>query len=251
MSSNGPELSERSREIRRKVLDLAKNIPGAHLGGSFSEVEIMISLYDHVMTADDRFILSKGHACFPYYVLLREKGYKPNISSHPDRDDANGIYCTTGSLGHGLPMGVGMATARKLKGEKGDIYVLMSDGECQEGTTWESALLANKFGLDNLIVVVDYNRIQATDFVDNVLPLGDLKEKFRAFGFSSCDTDGHCVRSLIRDLTTRLENKPRAVIAHTVKGKGISFMENDSTWHARKINPEQIAQAYAELGDKR
>ena len=134
-------MRERCRNLRIKTLDLALETGLAHLPGSFSIIEMLAVLNDKVLRPEDTFILSKGHACLPYYLLLREKGYNPHLSGHPEIDPANGIPCTTGSLGHGLPMGVGMALARKLMKEPGRTYVMMSDGECQEGTTWESSLI--------------------------------------------------------------------------------------------------------------
>ena len=149
------DLTERGKELRKKVIDLGLEKGDAHLGGSFSEIEILIALFDIVLKEEDKFILSKGHACHPLYILLRERGCNPKISGHPDICETEGLFCTTGSLGHGLPIGVGMAFARKKLNKEGKIYVLMGDGECQEGTTWESSLIANHHKLDNLVVIFD------------------------------------------------------------------------------------------------
>ena len=169
------EFEAKAKKLRRQVLEFGIERGEAHFGGSFSEIEILISLYDLVMKPEDKFILSKGHACEPFYILLREKGYSPTISGHPDIDLKNGICCTTGSLGHGLPMGIGMAFAKKIKKHGGKIYVLVGDGECQEGTTWESALIAAHHKLDNLVLIVDHNKLQALDGVENILSLKNLK----------------------------------------------------------------------------
>lgn len=232
--------------LRLKVLDLALKNTDAHLGGSFSEIELLISLFDY-LKKDDKFILSKGHACLPYYALLQEKGYNPKILPHPNLDPANGIYCTTGSLGHGLPIGVGMAYAKKIKNEPGNIYVLMGDGECQEGTTWESALIASHYNLENLIAIVDNNKIQAVDWVNKVISLGDLVNKFKSFGWNSLSIDGHCFEDINRSLNNPINQKPYAIIANTIKGKGVSYMENNPEWHARRVTPERVNQAYIEL----
>ncbi len=238
--------SKRCNDLRIKVLDLSLETGLAHIGGSFSMIELLVSLYDDILKEDDKFILSKGHACLPYYLLLREKGYNPHLSGHPEIDIKNGIPCTTGSLGHGLPISVGMAMARKFKDHPGRIYVMMSDGECQEGTTWESSLIASRHKLNNLTAIIDYNKIQATDWVNNVLPLGDLGKKFEAFGWHHIEIDGHNQYEISSALKTETD-QPYAIIANTIKGKGVSYMENDPAWHAKKPTPERLQKAYNEL----
>lgn len=239
------DLSKKAKELRRNVLKLASETGEAHIGGSFSQIEILVSLYDEVLKDQDKFILSKGHAYAPLYLLLKEKGYNPHFSGHPDIDVENGICCTTGSLGHGLPIGTGMAFARKLKGQKGRIYVLMSDGECQEGTTWEASDIASQYKLSNLITIVDYNEIQALSRVEDVSP-ANFMNKFNAFGWYVDEVDGHNFQQLISTLKKEVE-KPHMIIAHTTKGKGVSYMENDSSWHAKPPTEEQLKQAYEEL----
>lgn len=240
----------RYKDLRIRTLDLSLESGLSHLAGSFSMIELLSTLYDSVLKTEDKFILSKGHACLPYYLLLREKGLNPHISGHPEIDPTNGIYCTTGSLGHGLPIGVGMALALQLRNQNGRVYVLMSDGECQEGTTWESSLIASKFKLKNLTAIIDNNKIQATDWVENVLPLGDLGKKFEAFGWHVRQINGHDFYAI--DEALRIEpSQPYMIIANTVKGKGASYMENDPEWHAKKPKPERLEQAYRELrGEK-
>ena len=241
------ELLERSKQIRRDTLNLAVNNGGYHFGGSFSATEILISLYDHILRAEDKFILSKGHACWPWYVLLKERGYDPKIEGHPSIDPANGICCTTGSLGHGLPMGIGIAMAKKIKKEEGRIYVLMGDGECQEGTTWESLLTARNHQLDNLTAIVDSNGIQGSGFVEGVLPIKGLEKVAETLGWSVSEIDGHSIPDIVSALRERVQDKPRMIIAHTIKGRGVSFMENRPEWHSKFPDPEQLKQAYKEL----
>lgn len=245
-------LNERSKQIRRDTIALSKANGGYHYGGCFSAVEILIALYDHVLTDDDRFILSKGHACWPWYVLLREKGFNPKLTGHPTRDEYNGVLCSTGSLGHGLPTGIGIALAKKIKGEKGRVFVLIGDGECQEGTTWESLLIAGHHKLDNLIVIVDWNGIQGSDFVHNILNMqrmnspGILWVTAEEAGWITARRDGHDIIGLVDSLG---EPARRAflLIADTIKGKGVSFMENNPKWHACWPNAEEEAQALKEL----
>lgn len=241
------ELNKRSKEIRKKTIDLASQNGGYHFGGSFSAVEILLALYDSVLKDEDKFILSKGHACFPWYVILREKGYNPQLSGHPSIDEQNDVCCTTGSLGHGLPLGIGMAMAKKFKKEAGLVYVLMGDGECQEGTTWESLLTAPHHKLDNLIAIVDNNRIQGSDFVENILPIKGLEKVAEILGWFVCEIDGHSYSEILGALAETVTGKPKLIIAHTIKGRGVSYMENKPEWHANFPNPEQMKQAYKEL----
>ncbi len=239
-------MERRSRELRKKVLDLSLDSGLAHLAGSFSMIELLVSIYDHILKEEDKFILSKGHACLPYYAILRERGYNPQLHGHPELDPENGIHCTTGSLGHGLPIAVGMAMARKFKKQNGRIYVMMSDGECQEGTTWESSLIASRFKLDNLTAIVDNNKIQATDWVYKILPLGDLRKKFESFGWYVVEINGHDFNEII----PALRETPKTnymIIANTKKGKGVSYIENNPEWHAKKPTQERLAKAYEEL----
>ncbi|MGE4554832.1 MAG: transketolase [Candidatus Paceibacterota bacterium] len=241
------KLEQKARKLRRDVLDLALEKGDGHLGGSFSEIEILISLYQKILRDIDKFILSKGHSCYPLYILLQEKGFQPKISGHPDIDEKNGIWCTTGSLGHGLPIGVGMALSRKLMNKKGKIYVLLGDGEIQEGTTWESSLIATHHKLDNLVVIIDKNNLQALDSIKNVLYLKNFKEIFQELGYYVIEINGHSFPEIIKALKTKVSGKPILIIANTIKGKGVSFMENDPKWHARQISLEEFKMAYKEL----
>lgn len=224
-------LDERSKQLRRDTIELALANGGYHFGGSFSCVEILRVLYEGLLTPQDRFILSKGHACWPWYVLLRERGLDPRLTGHPSRDPYNGVLFTTGSLGHGLPLGIGLAMAKKQKGEPGYVYVLMGDGELQEGTTWESMLISSKCKLDNLRVIVDWNNIQGSGRVDDVLPLWSIWTVFESCGWESSIVDGHDMACLSKKIKSD-HDKPKVIAARTVKGAGVSFMENDPAWHA-------------------
>ncbi len=240
-------LEKKAKVLRKSALDLCIEHKEAHLGGSLSMIEILLTIYDVILQPEDKFVLSKGHSSFPYYLVLREKGYDPHICTHPEIDPTNGIHCTTGSLGHGLPISVGMALARKIKKKSGKIYVLMSDGECQEGTTWESSLIAAHHKLHNLVVIIDYNKIQALSRIDEALSLHDLAEKWRAFGWFVQEVEGHSFPQLSQALQNTSTEKPSVIVAHTTKGKGISCFEDDAKWHSRKPKPEELAIAYKEL----
>ena len=222
----------------------------AHLGGSFSIIEMLLALHEEVLTKEDKFILSKAHASFPYCLYLRENGFSPQITTHLEIDQENSIHCTTGSLGHGLPIGVGMALARKIQNKQGNIYVMMSDGECQEGTTWESLLIAAKHKLDNLNILLDYNKIQALSTIEEVLPLDNLVAKFKAFNWDAIEiNDGHSFDEIVPLLQQENSSlKPRAFIFNTIKGKGIKAFEGDPAWHARKIKGEEMEIGKKELG---
>ena len=164
-------LSARSKQVRRDAIDISLANGGYHYGGSFSCAEILVNLFDNIMGENDRFILSKGHGCWVYYVILRELGYNPTLEGHPHYEPENGIYCTAGSMGHGFPTAIGQALARRLKGDDGKVYVLIGDGEAQEGTTWESLLIAGHLALDNLVVILDSNNIQGSGYVNDIMPV--------------------------------------------------------------------------------
>lgn len=240
------ELTERGKQIRRDTLMLAKDNGGYHFGGSFSIVEILIALYDEVIADDDIFLLSKGHACFPLYVILKEMGLNPRLSGHPSMDIRNGIEFTSGSEGHGLPVAIGMAWGRKLRGKPGRVFVLIGDGECQEGTTWESLLTAPYRKLNNLVCIVDWNKIQGSGFIKDILPIPGLASIARIAGWEVDVVDGHDIDALI-GVINHVCNSPKLIITNTVKGKGVSYMENVPKWHACFPSPEQFEQALEEL----
>ena len=201
---------------------------------------------------NDKFILSKSHASIPFCLLLRDKKLKPKVTTHLEIDEKNGIWCTTGSLGHGLPIATGMAISRKFKKQKGNIYVLISDGECQEGTTWESLLIASKYKLDNLFIIVDYNKIQALTTLKEGLPLGNLSSKFKAFGFNCIEIiNGHSFNEIEKAFNKiKINKKPNVLLLHTIKGKGIKSFENDPSWHAKKIREKEFNVGIKELSYK-
>jgi transketolase len=246
---NENQLNKMAHELRCKTFNAFIEHGEAHLGGSFSIIELLILLYYILMSDTDKFILSKAHASFPLCILLRDRGFSPVIKTHLEIDEANGIHATTGSLGHGLPIAVGMAIARKKMGIPGSIYVMISDGECQEGTTWESALIAAAHNLDNLILIVDYNKIQALSRIEDVLPLDNLKKKFEAFNWSCLEVeDGHSFQELLLGFKSFPQlNKPKVLLAHTIKGYGIPEFENDPAWHARKIRDNEKSIGYRAL----
>ncbi|MBC8182546.1 hypothetical protein H8E88_15720 [candidate division KSB1 bacterium] len=244
------DLIVKAKKLRQDTFNAFVEQGEAHLGGSFSMIEMLIALYEKVLKEKDKFILSKAHASFPLCLLLKGKGYDPKLTTHLDIDIENGIHCTTGSLGHGLPIGTGMAMARKRQNVQGRIYVMISDGECQEGTTWESLLIGAKHSLDNLVVLVDYNKIQALATLEEALPLDNLLDKFKAFNWSCTEIiDGHSFDELIPALQKDNNiGKPRAIIVNTIKGKGIKAFENDPAWHARKIKGKELEIGKQELG---
>ena len=244
------DLIVKAKKLRQDTFNAFVEQGEAHLGGSFSMIEMLIALYEKVLKEKDKFILSKAHASFPLCLLLKGKGYDPKLTTHLDIDIENGIHCTTGSLGHGLPIGTGMAMARKRQNVQGRIYVMISDGECQEGTTWESLLIGAKQSLDNLVVLVDYNKIQALATLEEALPLDNLLDKFKAFNWSCTEIiDGHSFDELIPALQKDNNiGKPRAIIVNTIKGKGIKAFENDPAWHARKIKGKELEIGKQELG---
>jgi len=217
------KLITKAKNLRIKTFLAFVQKGEAHLGGSFSMIEILISLYENIMKKKDIFVLSKSHASFPLCILLNEKGFKTKLKTHLELDPKNGINCTTGSLGHGLPIATGMAFAKLKKKEKGKVYVLISDGECQEGTTWESLLIASKHKLSNLVILIDYNKIQALTKLKDGLPLNNLKKKNNT-------------------------NKPKVIIFNTIKGKGIKSFESDPVWHARQLKGNEIAIGKKALG---
>ena len=247
--ANTTILEKKAKKLRKDILELALEYKDGHIAPAFSVVEILAVLYNEILNKDDKIILSKGHGCLSLYASLMDKGLNPKISGHPDVDVKQGIHCTTGSLGHGLPIGVGMAFARKFKKEKGHIFVIMGDGECQEGTIWESLNLARKYRLDNLTIIIDYNKLQALTTIKEVMSETNLRAKFEAFGCQVMEINGHNFNELLDNLNHKTIKKdiPRMVIADTIKGKGLSCMENKPEWHSRIPEGKLLEQAYEEL----
>lgn len=246
-------LDERSKQLRRRIVDVLDRAGRGHVGTSLSPVEILRVLFDEVLRYDpknpkwaerDRFILSKGHGCIPLYVLLQEKGffsedelwkfcrYDGILGGHPD-PKVPGIEVSTGSLGHGLGIAVGMALAARQRHSPHRVFAMMGDGECDEGSVWEAAMAASKHRLDNLIAIVDYNKVQSYGSTFEVLDLEPFAAKWEAFGFATREVDGHDVAALLQAYaaTPFTEGRPSAIIAHTVKGRGVGFAEFDPMWH--------------------
>ena len=249
---NEKNLNLKALNLRKKTFLEFIRKGEAHLGGSFSMIEILVALYEKILKKKDKFILSKSHSSFPLCILLNEKGFKTELTTHLEIDEENGIHCTTGSLGHGLPISTGMAFSKKIQKKNGNIYVMISDGECQEGTTWESLLISTKHNLDNLKIIVDYNKIQALSKLDDALHLNNLVKKFKAFNCNTVEIkNGHSFHEIIKAFKRKFKNsKPTVFIFHTIKGKGIKKFENDPVWHARKLVGEEIHIGKKSLGIK-
>lgn len=261
-------MDQRSKELRKIVVDIIASEKRGHFGPAMSTIEILRVLFDDFLTfrsSDpdwvdrDRFILSKGHGCLSLYAILADKNFfskndlltfcSPNslFGGHPDRDKVPGVEASTGALGHGLPIGVGMAIAARLKKQNHRVVVLTGDGEINEGSVWEAALSASKHSLSNLIVFVDYNKFQSYGQTSEVLDLEPLADKWKSFGFAVEEVDGHNVEEL-KYLTQRLpldRKKPTAIICHTIKGKGFNFAEQKIEWHHKsKISEEEVKEMY-------
>lgn len=265
------ELQNLCLQFRNELVDLLHSIQTGHPGGSLSCMEIVTTLYFEKMNIDpknpkmegrDRFVLSKGHAAPALYLVLAELGFFPkeelktlrqinsNLQGHPCVHKTNGVELSTGPLGLGLSAGLGMALADKLKGNGAYTYVVLGDGEIQEGAVWEGALSAAKFKANNLIAILDNNGVQLDGTLEEIMPMGDLKAKWESFGWNVISCDGHDVASISDavDEAKKCTNKPSIIIAKTVKGKGVSFMEGKNTWHGKAISDEDYRNAKAELG---
>jgi len=243
-------LEEKALKLRQDTFHAYIEHGEAHFGGDFSMIEMLLALHEEVLKPEDKFILSKAHSSYPYCIYLRENGFNLSVRTHLEIDLENNIHCTTGSLGHGLPISLGMALARKIQNKKGNIYVMISDGECQEGTTWESLLIAAKHKLDNLIVMIDYNKVQALTTLEDGLPLDNLAAKFEAFNWHTIEImDGHSFDEIIPLFKQEnLSLKPCVLIFNTIKGKGVKPFEGDPVWHARKVKGEEAKIIKKELG---
>jgi transketolase len=261
-----------ARTLRVRIIETSHRTGTPHLGSCLSCVDILTAAYFDVLRIDpskprdpdrDRFILSKGHAAPALFQVLALRGfYDPALldaygedgglfAEHPPTPDhLPGIEAATGSLGHGLPLGLGMAYVGRLQGRDFRVYAMLGDGECNEGSVWEAALLAPALGLDRIAVIIDYNKWQATARSNETAALEPLAEKWHAFGWSVCEADGHDLGELVQ-LMRNVPNgsgRPVAIVAHTVKGKGVSFMEDDNNWHYRIPDENEVAAAKRELG---
>lgn len=267
-------LDQRSLDLRRMVVRGLEGGNRGHVGSSMSLIEILRVLYDDVLRYDperpdwperDRCILSKGHGCLALYALLIDKGFLPadeldrfcrvdgKLGGHPERGKVPGVEASTGALGHGLSIGVGMALSARMQRSDRRVFAIMGDGEINEGSVWEAALCAGKHGLSNLTAIVDYNKVQSAGPTREIQDLEPLVDKWAAFGFAATDVDGHDVEAL-RDLFARLPldpKKPTAIVCHTIKGKGIAFAENDARWHHHSnFTPQVLDDLYAALGGR-
>lgn len=269
------KLEAKAREMRYQIVKMGYEVGSerkAHPGPALSITDLLVALFYQIMRMDpkyptwkdrDRFILSKGHACLALYAALADLGYFPRsnlptvrhigsiLQGHPDMRKTPGVDMTTGSLGHGLGAGVGMALGAKLDKMDYYIYVLLGDGELNEGIIWEAAECASKYALDNLIAIVDENGFQSCGKNKDIMPLRNIVDKWEAFGWITQEIDGHNIEEILSSLywARKKEKEPKVIIAHTVKGKGVSFMENDNSWHQRVITSEQMKIAEKELRD--
>jgi transketolase len=262
----------KARNIRKSILQMVSRAKAAHVGGALSVADLLAVLYFDVLKIDpaqphwedrDRLIFSKGHAVAALYATLAERGFVSKetlanyyangskLGGHSVRDSVPGIECSTGSLGHGLAMGVGMAIAGRNDGKSHRVFVIVSDGECDEGSTWEAAMFASQMKLDNLVVVVDYNRWQGFGKTDEVVNLEPFREKWQSFGWETREINGHDHGEIFQALSgvPFRRGKPSALIAHTTKGKGVSFMEGRFEWHYLSPNEQQLKNALLELGE--
>ncbi|HOD11801.1 MAG TPA: transketolase [Candidatus Omnitrophota bacterium] len=264
------ELAQRAQELRQLIFKTIYWAGGGHIPSSLSIAEILVVLYFRFLRVDpqdphaqdrDRFILSKGHAGVALFSVLAMKGFFDRkllasachlgspLGGHPDMVKVPGVDASTGSLGHGFPYGAGIAFAGKQDQKDYKVYCLLGDGECQEGSVWEAAIFAAQHKLDNLVAITDYNKLQAIDFLDNVGSLSPLADKWKAFGWEVVEVNGHDTEDISCALkkVPFKKGKPSMVIAHTVKGKGISFMENAPIWHYRMPNTEELKIALKDL----
>jgi transketolase len=266
-------VNEGAERLRRDIVRMSYWSQTSHVGTALSCTDIVAVLYFGVLRlapADpgwpdrDRFILSKGHGCAAWYAALAERGFFPveelatfrrlgsRLQGHPDMRKTPGVEMTAGSLGHGLAAGVGMALGLRLRHRPSRVYVVLGDGEVQEGLVWEAALSAAGFRLDNLVAIVDYNHLQSGGSLDKTMPLEPLAAKWEAFGWHALEVDGHDRGALLAafDTAATVHGKPTAIVAHTVKGKGVSFMEDDNLWHAKPPTREEAERALRELGSE-
>lgn len=266
-----PELTRLAREVRYRLVQMSHRAHAPHLGSALSCVDILVAAYFGALRLDparpddpsrDRFILSKGHAAAALYAVLAQRGFFPldllqtynqpggRLAEQPSPGCVPGVEAATGSLGHGLSLGIGMALGGRIQGRVHRVYALLSDGECNEGSVWEAAAYAPARGLDHLAIVVDYNRWQATGRSEEITALAPLAGKWAAFSWSAHEVDGHDMGALVAGLRRVPDGsgRPVAIVARTVKGKGISFMEDDNNWHYRIPTAEEVEAAGRELG---
>jgi len=264
------ELEQMARQLRIDVIELIHYRGQGHPGGSLSPAEIMSVLFFHQLRIDpkrpdwenrDRFILSKGHACSLLYAALARRGFFPieefktwgcigsRLQGHPDRLRTPGVEMTTGCLGHGINIGAGLCLAGQIKGLDYHTYVLIGDGECQAGILWEGAMLAGKYKLSKLTAIMDNNQVQLDGRVDEIMPLEPIKQKWESFNWAVLEIDGHNMEQVLDalDKACEIEGKPTVIVANTIKGKGVSYMEGKAAWHGKAPNDDEYKQAIEEL----
>jgi transketolase len=264
------DLSARAYAYRAEVLRMVYGRKSGHIGGAFSSAEILTALYFHHLRVDpatpgwpdrDRLVFSKGHACAMLYTALAYRGFFPveelstfraldsRLQGHPEPARTPGVEVPAGPLGHGVAIGVGMALGARLAGSRRKTYVVLGDGELDSGVIWEGMLVAAKFGLDNLIAIVDYNGVQQTGSTASVMPTEPIADKWAAFNWHVIEIHGHNMSEILDalDCAAEVHGRPVVIIARTTKGKGVSFMENDPYWHGSSPDEQQFEQAMAEL----
>lgn len=263
------KIEEIAKDIRKTIYKIAHHAGGGHMGAAFSMADIISVLYfDNVLKYDaanpnwadrDKFILSKGHACYALYAALAKAGYFPEeelwhvgkpgsrFGGHPKMHDIPGVEASTGALGHGLSFAIGIAYANKVDQRGSHVYVVLGDGECQEGSIWEGALSAPTLELDNMTVIVDHNKLQAMDELENIVRMKPFADKWKAFGWNVMEIDGHDYAEIRKALLMRQKGKPTLVVANTIKGKGVSFMENVPIWHYRMPNEAELSILFEDL----
>jgi transketolase len=262
------QLENKARECRLSIIDMLAQSGGEHLGSALSIIDILVVLYNCFINAElvkandlnrDYLILSKGHAASALYAVLANSGiispeilkkYRHNgskLSGLATKGSMPGVEASTGSLGHGLPQAVGLALALKNDNKQNKVYVLLGDGECQEGSNWEALFVASRYKLNNLIIIVDHNNLQALVRTDELIT-GSIQERFTAFGCNVQTTNGHSIEHIIQTINnTQHQSAPSVIVAKTIKGKGVSFAENKLEWHYKSLNTEQYEQAKKEV----
>ena len=269
---NLKELEHVAGVLRARIIETSAKTSTPHLGSCLSCVDLLVAVYFSILSIDpknpkdpkrDRFILSKGHAAPALFQILAMRGFYPEswletygqdggvFAEHPPTPDhLDGIEAATGSLGHGLPLGLGMALSARIKNLSYNVFAILSDGECNEGSVWEAAMLAAAQKVSNLHVMIDFNKWQATGRSQEVMALDPLVEKWRAFGWRALEVDGHNIKEIIEALQNKPtgDNRPTAIIAHTIKGRGVSFMEDDNNWHYRIPTEDEVRRSKEELG---
>jgi len=264
-------LEQKAIVIRRHIVQMMYNAGGGHIGGSLSATDILVCLYFHIMRINpdnpnwkdrDRLVLSKGHAAAALYATMAERGYflrdilfnsfisaNGILQEHPDMRSIPGIDMSSGSLGQGLSVGIGMALGARLKRQDFRVFVLLGDGELQEGQIWEAAMAASHYRLNRITAIVDYNKLQVDGFISRSMAIEPIVEKWQAFGWHVLEINGHNMKEIMESLhlAAKIKEKPTIILAHTIKGKGISFMEDRFEWHSKKMSEEEKNLALREL----